>query len=191
MANFVLVYAVTVVFEDFLSITSMVWLTGGYILDPADAKTWAQRRHPEIQFDHDWLIPNRIDRYFQTHEPDIWCIGVEYKGQDMAYFVTCGINHTTTVQHRPRRFREDRFGAAWKEKLFGGWRRSYRSSRMLYVKSGNVLLTPIHMAIGRAKRLDDVHNTHTGVVARICVANDRLHWGPLFSELLMDPEAEG
>ncbi|KAF9237717.1 hypothetical protein BU15DRAFT_62921 [Melanogaster broomeanus] len=97
----------------------MVWLTGGYILDPADAKTWAQRRFPEIEFDHDWFIPNCINRHFRAHQPDIWCISVEYEGRVMAYFVTCGIDHAT-IRHRPQRFREDRFGAAWKEKLFGG-----------------------------------------------------------------------
>ncbi|KAF9237715.1 hypothetical protein BU15DRAFT_62919 [Melanogaster broomeanus] len=128
----------------------MVWLTGGYILDPADAKTWAQRRHPEIQFDHDWFITNRIDRYFQTHELNIWCICVEHEGRVMAYFVTCGIDHTT-MPHRLRRFKEDRFAIAWKEKLFGGL-----EEELPFLKnSGNVSLdTDSDITIGRA---EDVH----------------------------------
>ncbi|KAH7921414.1 hypothetical protein BV22DRAFT_1198204 [Leucogyrophana mollusca] len=98
----------------------MVWVTGGYILDFSQAKAWAQRKYPEIQFFEDVFIPNEIHNYFKDNNMQPACIAVTWKGEDKTYFVTHGKVDGAATRRRYQEFSENARAQAIRKMLFDG-----------------------------------------------------------------------
>ncbi|KAH7921415.1 hypothetical protein BV22DRAFT_1019397 [Leucogyrophana mollusca] len=96
----------------------MVWMTGGYLLELPEAKAWAQRKYPDMEFGVDVLIPNFINRYFRAHRMFPACIAVDWHGQNKAYFMTHGKVDPYATKKKHRHFREDARAQGVRKMLF-------------------------------------------------------------------------
>jgi hypothetical protein len=95
-----------------------MYCIGGYVLTFEDAKEWALRRWPDIEFNHDALVPNTITRYsFNTGE-NITCVAVRVRKEPRCIFITNEIHDPTATRIRHKRFRESEFQLRCKRHFF-------------------------------------------------------------------------
>ncbi|KAG6893914.1 hypothetical protein C0992_008184 [Termitomyces sp. T32_za158] len=122
-------------FNDYIKWTSAaqlnlvdMWKVGGYTLSYPDAKAWASRRFPGIEFDNEVLVPYTIERHNKSlGGKNLRCMGVMLDEELVCVFVTHSEDDETATRQRFDEFEEDADVKLYKKQVFN-WREFYKKA---------------------------------------------------------------